>query len=52
MGLLADFKAKRAVKAAAKAHNAALVIWREDFETLKRIITVFTAASRGAFLSV
>ena len=47
MGFFADFKAKRAVKAAAKAHNAALAIWREDYETLKKIITVFTAASNG-----
>jgi hypothetical protein len=47
MGFFADFKAKRAAKAAAKAHNAALAIWREDYETLKKIITVFTAASNG-----
>ena len=47
MGFFADFKAKRAAKAATRAHNAALVIWREDYETLKKIITVFTAASRG-----
>ena len=47
MGFFADLKAKRAAKAATKAHNAALVIWREDYETLKKIITVFTAASNG-----
>ena len=47
MGFLADFKAKRAAKAATRAHNAALAIWQEDYETLKKIITVFTAASRG-----
>ena len=47
MGFFADFKAKRAAKAATRAHNAALVIWREDYETLKKIITVFTAASNG-----
>jgi len=47
MGFFADFKAKRAAKAATKAHNAALVIWREDYETLKKIITDFKAASRG-----
>ena len=47
MGFFADFKAKRATKAATRAHNAALAIWQEDYETLKKIITVFTAASRG-----
>ena len=47
MGFFADFKAKRAATAAAKAHSAALADWEDDRATLAKLITVFTAASKG-----
>ena len=47
MGFFADFKAKRAATAAAKAHSAALADWEDDRAILTKLITVFTAASKG-----
>ena len=47
MGFFADFKAKRALKAATKQHNSLLEIWQEDLACLRKIIEVITAASEG-----
>jgi len=47
MGFFTEFKAKRAAKAATRAHSAALANWEEDRATLTKLITVFTAASNG-----
>lgn len=47
MGFFAGFKAKRAASAAAKAHSAALANWEDDRAILTKLITVFTAASKG-----
>ena len=47
MGWIADFKATRADKAATREHSRLHEIWQEDVETLKKLITVFTAASKG-----
>ncbi len=47
MGWIANFKAKRADKAAIEEFNRLQSAWEEDVETLKRIIEVFTAASKG-----
>ena len=47
MGFFADFKAKRALKAATKQHNTLLEIWQEDLACLRKIIEVITAASDG-----
>jgi hypothetical protein len=47
MSWFSDFKAKRADKKALKAHNALHLAWQEDLATLEKIITVFTAASKG-----
>ena len=47
MGWIADFKAKRAAKAALNEHNRLHDIWQEDLDTLKKLITVFSAASNG-----
>jgi hypothetical protein len=47
MGFFADFKAKRALKAATKQHNSLLEIWQEDLACLRKIIEVITAASDG-----
>ena len=47
MGFFADFKAKRAAKAATNEFNQLHKIWQDDVECLKKIITVFTAASNG-----
>jgi hypothetical protein len=47
MGFFADFKAKRALKAATKKHNSLLEIWQEDLACLRKIIEVITAASEG-----
>jgi hypothetical protein len=47
MGFFADFKAKRALKAATKQHNSLLEIWQEDIDCLRKIIEVITAASNG-----
>jgi hypothetical protein len=45
MGWIANFKAKRADKAATNEYNRLHEIWQEDVDTLKKLITVFTAAS-------
>ena len=45
MGWLANLKAKRADKAATNEYNRLHTIWQEDVDTLKKLITVFTAAS-------
>ena len=47
MSWYSDFKAKRADKKATRAFTAAHQTWAEDFQTLEKIITVFTAASKG-----
>jgi hypothetical protein len=47
MGWIANLKAKRAAKAALNEHNRLHDIWQEDLDTLKKLITVFTAASNG-----
>ena len=47
MGFFADFKAKRALKAATKQHNSLLEIWQEDLACLRKIIEAITAASEG-----
>jgi hypothetical protein len=47
MGWIANLKAKRADRAATKEYNRLHAIWQEDVETLTKLITVFTAASKG-----
>ncbi|MSY68746.1 MAG: hypothetical protein F2691_03350, partial [Actinobacteria bacterium] len=47
MGWIANLKAKRADKAATNEYNRLHEIWQEDVESLKKLITVFTAASKG-----
>lgn len=47
MGYFANLKAKRADKAATNEYNRLHAIWQEDVETLTKLITVFTAASKG-----
>ncbi len=47
MGWIANYKAKRAIKAATEDFNLKLAAWQEDIDTLEKIITVFTAASKG-----
>jgi len=47
MSWLSDLKAKRADKAATNEYNRLHTIWQEDVDTLKKLITVFTAASNG-----
>jgi len=47
MGWIANFKAKRADKAATNEYNRLHAIWQEDKVTLTKLITVFTAASNG-----
>lgn len=47
MGWISDLKAKRAAKAAQKRHEQQMSLWQEDATTLDKLITVFTAASKG-----
>jgi hypothetical protein len=47
MGWIANLKAKRADRAALNEYNRLHDIWQEDLDTLKKLITVFTAASNG-----
>ncbi len=47
MGWIANYKAKRAQRAALDEFNLQLAAWQEDVDTLEKIITVFTAASKG-----
>ena len=47
MGWIANFKAKRADKAATNEYNRLHEIWQEDVQSLTKLITVFTAASKG-----
>jgi hypothetical protein len=47
MSWFANFKAKRADKAALQEYNRLHTIWEEDVATLTKLITVFTAASKG-----
>jgi hypothetical protein len=47
MSWLSDRREKRAIKAATNEHNRLHEIWQEDFDTLTKLITVFTAASNG-----
>lgn len=47
MGWIANFKAKRADKAATEDFNRRMAEWQEDVATLEKIITVFTEASKG-----
>jgi hypothetical protein len=47
MGFFADFKAKRALKAATKKHTNLHAIWQEDIDCLRKIIAAITAASKG-----
>ena len=47
MGWIANLKAKRADKAATNEYNRLHAIWQEDVDILKKLITVFTAASNG-----
>jgi hypothetical protein len=47
MSWLSDRKAKRAAKAVTNEYNRLHAIWQEDFDTLTKLITVFTAASNG-----
>ena len=47
MGFIADFKAKRADKAAVRLFDAQMSVWQEDIEQLDKLIEVFTAAAKG-----
>jgi len=47
MGFFSDLKAMRAAKAATNEFTRLHAIWEEDVESLKKLITVFTAASKG-----
>ena len=47
MGWIANLKAKRADRAALNEYNRLHDIWQEDLDTLTKLITVFTAASKG-----
>ena len=47
MGFFANWKAKRADKAATATFNHLQLMWEEDVEQVKKLITVFTAASKG-----
>jgi hypothetical protein len=47
MSWLSNLKEKRAIKAATNEYNRLHEIWQEDFDTLTKLITVFTAASNG-----
>jgi hypothetical protein len=47
MGFFADFKAKRADKAATRLFDAQMSVWQEDTEQLDKLIEVFTAAAKG-----
>ena len=47
MGFFADFKAKRADKAATILFQAQMSLWHEDVSQLDKLIEVFTAAARG-----
>jgi hypothetical protein len=47
MGFFADLKMKRADKTATQNFNYLHSMWEEDVEQLKKLITVFTAASKG-----
>lgn len=47
MGWIANLKAKRAATAAQNEYNRLHDIWQEDLDTLTKLITVFTAASKG-----
>jgi hypothetical protein len=47
MGFFADFKAKRADKAATRLFEAQMSVWQEDIEQLDKLIEVFTAAAKG-----
>lgn len=47
MGFFADFKAKRADKAATRLFDAQVAVWQDDVASLEKLITVFTAASKG-----
>jgi hypothetical protein len=47
MGFFANIKAKRADKAATEEFNRLQLMWEEDVEQLKKLITVFTAASHS-----
>ena len=47
MGWISSFREERANKAATKKYNRLHAEWSEDAQTLKKLITVITAASRG-----
>ena len=47
MGWIANLKAKRAAEAALTEHERLMAIWQADVDTLNKLITVFTAASKG-----
>ena len=47
MSWFTEFKAKRAAKAAARSFKRDHEIWQDDFQTLEKLITVITAASKG-----
>ena len=47
MGFFANLKAKRADKKAKQIFDGQMAIWQEDVATLNKLITVFTAASKG-----
>ena len=47
MGFFADFKAKRADKAATRLFQAQMSLWHEDVSQLDKLIEIFTAAARG-----
>ena len=47
MGWIANLKAKRADRAATNEYNRLHEIWQEDVQSLNKLITVFTAASKG-----
>ena len=47
MSWIANFKAKRAAKIARKRYELSHGEWREDAETLKKLLAVITAASKG-----
>ena len=47
MGFFADFKAKRADKKATQVFEAQMAVWNDDVASLEKLITVFTAASKG-----
>ena len=47
MGFFAEYKVKRADKAATNEFNSLHTVWKDDSDSLTHLIAVFTAASKG-----